>query len=508
MKISFLTGSAALLMGIAALGLFWPPVLYSLILIGPIIAIGLYDVFQKKHTILRNFPFIGHFRYLIESIGPELHQYIVEADTDGTPIDRNHRSYVYERAKNIQGTHPFGTELDIYRTGYESMHHSIYPAKRLEQPPRITIGGPDCRQPYSASLFNISAMSFGSLSPNAIKALNIAAREGGFFHDTGEGGVSDHHLQGGDLVWEIGTGYFGCRTEDGAFSLEPFREQAARPEIKMIEIKLSQGAKPGHGGILPAAKNDKEIARIRGIQPHTDVISPPGHSAFSDAHGLLEFIQTLRDASDGKPVGIKLCIGDRSEFRELCERMVETGIKPDFITVDGAEGGTGAAPIDFSNYVGMALEEGLVCVVDHLRGYGLADDIRVIAASKIITAFDLFRAHCLGADLCNSARGMMLALGCIQALKCNTNRCPSGVATNDPRLMRGLVVEDKWARVRNYQRAVLKEYLDLLAAAGTTHPEQLDRSKIYKRISGEEVHCFADLYPEVEAGSMLPRHTG
>ncbi len=504
MKIPFLLGSLAVLAAVAALSLFWPPVLYSLILLGPAILIGLYDVFQKKHTILRNFPFIGHFRYLLESIGPELHQYFVEDGTDGKPIDRNHRAYVYERAKRVQQNHPFGTELDVYRSGYEWMHHSIYPSARMSEAPRVKIGGPQCRQPYSASVFNISAMSFGALSSNAVTALNLAAREGQFFHDTGEGGISPYHLQGGDLVYEIGTGYFGCRNPDGSFSLDRFREQAARPEVKMIEIKLSQGAKPGHGGVLPAAKNNHEIAEIRGVQPHTIVISPPGHTAFRDARGLLEFVGQLREAAQGKPVGFKLCVGNRDEFREICQEMVASGIKPDFVTVDGAEGGTGAAPIDFSNYVGMPLEEGLICVCDLLRGYDLKQDIRVIVATKILTAFDLFRAMCLGADVCNAARGMMLALGCIQALKCHTNRCPSGVATNDPHLRRGLVVQDKWVRVKNYHHAVVSEFLDLVAAAGVDDLEQLGRNRVYKRIGSREIKSFGELYPEVEMGSLLP----
>jgi len=504
MKTPFLAGSVALLALLAAFSVLWPPILYSLILLGPAILIGLYDVFQEKHTILRNFPFIGHFRYLLESIGPELHQYFVEDGTDGKPIDRNHRAYVYERAKRVQQTHPFGTELDVYRSGYEWMYHSIYPAARMNEAPRVTIGGSACRQPYSASIFNISAMSFGALSSNAVTALNLAAREGQFFHDTGEGGISPYHLQGGDLVYEIGTGYFGCRNPDGSFFLERFKEQAARTQVKMIEIKLSQGAKPGHGGVLPAAKNNQEIADIRGLQPHTIVISPPAHTAFSDARGLLEFIQRLREASEGKPIGFKLCVGNRAEFRAICEEMVTTGIKPDFITVDGAEGGTGAAPIDFSNYVGMPMEEGLICVCDLLCGLDLKKDIRVLVASKIITAFDVFRAICLGADLCNSARGMMLALGCIQALKCHTNRCPSGVATNDPRLRRGLVVKDKWVRVKNYHDAVVDEFLDLVVAAGVSDLAQLGRDRIYKRISSREIKSFGELYPEIEPGSLLP----
>ena len=450
-----------------------------------ILLIGFYDLFQKKHTILRNFPVIGHIRYLLEMISPELHQYFVESDTDGKPIDRNHRAYIYERAKEQQQTHPFGTELNVYKNNYKWMQHSIYPAPKIETPPRITIGGNNCKQPYSASLFNISAMSFGALSKNAIEALNLGAKAGHFFHDTGEGGISKYHLKGGDLVWEIGTGYFGCRSETGTFDSDKFKEKANWEEVKMIEIKISQGAKPGHGGVLPAAKNNKEIAEIRGLQPHTIVLSPPGHSAFSDAEGLLNFIKQLRDLSNGKPIGFKLAIGSKDEFVDICEKMVETNIKPDFITVDGAEGGTGAAPIDFSNYVGMPWEDALIFVVDTLNTYKLKDEIKVITATKIFTAFDIFKALCLGADVCNSARGMMLALGCVQALKCNTNECPTGVATNNPKYVRGLVVSEKWKRVRNYQKNILEDFLELLAASGCSSLEGMNRSLIYKKVNNK-----------------------
>jgi len=450
-----------------------------------LVSVGFYDIFQKKHTILRNFPVVGHMRYLLEMIGPELHQYFVESDTDGKPIDRNHRSYIYERAKEEQQTHPFGTELDVNQDEYKWMQHSIYPAKKLETPPRITIGGKDCTQPYSASLFNISAMSFGALSKNAIEALNLGAKAGNFFHDTGEGGISKYHLSGGDLVWEIGTGYFGCRTEDGNFDPDEFKKKANWEQVKMIEIKISQGAKPGHGGVLPASKNDEEIAEIRGVKPHTVVLSPPGHSAFHNAKELLEYVKQLRELSNGKPVGFKLCIGSKQEFIDICDEMIKTGIKPDFITVDGAEGGTGAAPIDFSNYVGMPWEQALIFVVDTLNKYDLKQEIKVITATKIFTAFDIFKALCLGADVCNSARGMMLALGCIQALKCNTNECPTGVATNNPKFVRGLVVSEKWKRVRNYHKNILEDFLELLAASGCSSPEELNRSLIYKKATNE-----------------------
>lgn len=449
--------------------------------------VGFYDLFQTKHAILRNFPLIGHMRYLLEMIGPELHQYFVESDTDGKPIDRNHRDYVYERAKEQNNTHPFGTELNINDDNYKWMQHSIYPAKKMKTPPRVVIGSKDCKQPYSASLFNISAMSYGALSKNAITALNLGAKEGNFFHDTGEGGISKYHLQGGDLVWEIGTGYFGCRTDDGNFDAEKFREKANLEQVKMIEIKISQGAKPGHGGVLPAAKNNEEIAAIRGVLAHTEVLSPPGHSTFNDAKGLLEYVQELRVLSNYKPIGFKLAIGNKQEFVEICEMMLALNIKPDFITVDGTEGGTGAAPIDFSNYVGMPWEEALIFVVDTLNKYGLKEDIKIITATKIFTAFDIFKALCIGADVCNSARGMMLALGCIQSMKCNTNECPTGVATNNPKLMRGLVVSEKYKRVYNYHKNILEDFLELLAASGCNSLEEMNRSLIFKRVNKKSV---------------------
>lgn len=481
--------------------IIWPKI--GIIVIAAIfLVIGIYDIVQKKHTILRNFPLLGHMRYLLEMIGPELHQYFVESDTDGKPIDRNHRTYIYERAKLDKETHPFGTELNVEANNYKWMEHSIYPAAILEEAPRVLVGGPDCKQPYAASLFNISAMSFGALSKNAVMALNKGAKAGNFFHDTGEGGISEYHLQGGDLVYEVGTGYFGCRTEDGRFSPEKFKEKAAFPEVKMIEIKISQGAKPGHGGVLPAAKNTDEIAGIRGVKAHTDVISPPGHSAFSDAEGLMQFIKQMRELSNGKPIGFKLCIGSKQEFIDICKAMVKTNIKPDFITVDGSEGGTGAAPIDFSNYVGMPWEKALLFVVDTLRGYDLKKDIKVFTATKIFTAFDIFKALCIGADLCSSARGMMLALGCIQALRCDTNKCPTGVATQDGKLIRGLVVEDKWKRVRNYQAKTLKDFLELFAGAGCTDLSQLQRKFIHKQMQNDIV-CYEDLYPTVKEGAYL-----
>ncbi len=479
----------------------WP--VYGFSILGILLfAVGIYDVVQKKHAILRNFPILGHVRFLLEMIGPEIHQYFIENDTDGTPIGRNQRTYIYERAKLQNQTHPFGTELNVEDQNYKWMQHSIYPSKILEEQPRVLIGGPDCKHPYAASLFNISAMSYGALSKNAVMALNLGAKAGGFYHNTGEGGIAKYHLMGADVVYEVGTGYFGCRTEDGHFSPEEFKKKSALPEVKMIEIKISQGAKPGHGGVLPAVKNNEEIAEIRGIKPHTVVLSPPGHSAFSDAEGLLRFVKQMRELSNGKPIGFKLCIGDKREFTEICEKMVETGIKPDFITVDGGEGGTGAAPIDFSNYVGMPWEKALIFVVDSLNGYGLKKDIKIITATKIFTAFDIFKALCIGADVCNSARGMMLALGCIQALKCDTNKCPTGVTSNNPAFMRGLVVEDKWVRVKNYHHQTVEEFLELFAAAGCTELSQLNRNFIYKKIE-DDIKSYNQVYPIVKNGAFL-----
>lgn len=488
-----LTTIAIVLLIVATGALFYPKIGFSILALF-ILSVGIYDLCQKKHAVLRNYPIIGHMRYMLEMIGPEIRQYFIESDTDGKPINRNQRAYIYQRAKLQRNTHPFGTQLNVSGSNYKWMQHSMYPAKTLETPPRVLIGGKNCKQPYSASLFNISAMSYGSLSKNAITALNLGAKAGNFFHDTGEGGISPYHRNGGDLVWEIGTGYFGCRTEDGTFSPELFKEKAAWNEVKMIEIKISQGAKPGHGGILPASKNTVEVAAIRHVKPHTNVISPPGHSAFTNAEGLLNFVQKLRELSNGKPIGFKLCIGNQKEFVDVCEQMVKTGIKPDFITVDGAEGGTGAAPIDFSNHVGMPWEQALIFVVDTLEKYNLKKEITIITATKIFTAFDIFKALCIGANVCNSARGMMLAIGCIQALKCDTNKCPTGVASNNPAFVRGLVVGDKWQRVKNYQQQTLGEFCELLAAAGCTELSELNRSMIYKKM-GDATKSYEEWYP-------------
>lgn len=477
----FIVSSILFIAAFTALGILdnyrW---LYAFVIILPIVLIGFYDMIQRRHSILRNFPVVGHFRYMFEAFAPEIQQYFIERRTDGAPIDKNRRALIYKRAKNIKATHPFGTELNVYAEGHEFLSQSIYPKPVAENEERVTIGGDLCTQKYQASIYNISAMSFGSLSKNAVMALNKGAKKGQFFHNTGEGGISPYHLQGGDLVWQIGTGYFGCRTHDGTFDWENFKENACRPEVKMIEVKLSQGAKPGHGGVLPAVKNTKEIAAIRGVKPHTTVLSPPSHSAFSNPKEMLEFIDQLRVQSGGKPVGFKLCLGQPKEFDDICRMMAETGRKPDFITVDGAEGGTGAAPLEFSDRVGIPLEMGLVAVVDLLKKYDLKKDIKIIASGKIVTAFGIIKAMCYGADLVNSARGMMLALGCIHAQKCDTNECPAGVATQDKHLMKGLNVSDKSERVYHFHKNTIHSLLELVSATGVNHPSELSRRHIMR----------------------------
>lgn len=507
----FILISIIVVVAIVGIALFWGPILWAFVIILPLIILGVFDIFQKSHTIRRNFPLIGRARYMLESIRPEIMQYFVETDTEGRPLNRILRSLIYRRAKGQTDTEPFGTQMDIYHSGYEWLEHSMYAKqnpKEIGEFPRLLIGGKDCKQPYSSSLLNISAMSFGSLSKNAVLAMNKGAKMGNFAHNTGEGGISDYHLEhGGDLIWQIGTGYFGCRNDDGSFNDVTFRENATRPQVKMIEIKLSQGAKPGHGGILPAAKNTEEIARIRHVKPGISVHSPPSHTAFSDPIQFMHFIKRLRDLSDGKPIGFKLCLGRKQEFMDFCEAMIYTGITPDFITIDGGEGGTGAAPVEFSNSMGMPLREGLIFVHDTLVGFGLREEIKLIVAGKIITGFHMARAIALGADGCNSARAMMLAVGCIQALQCNLNTCPTGVATQNPSLVKGLVVEDKWPRAKRYHEATIHSFLELVAAAGLNDPSELTRNHISKRVGLYDVKTYDEIYPYIEPKSLLDINT-
>ncbi len=506
MRQEFIIFSSVTPLFLFGLGLIYHPFFWLLLPLAACIAIGVYDMLQKKHTLWRNFPVVGRGRMLVELLRPPFQQYFIESEIDGRPVNRMFRSLVYQRAKNSLDTNPFGTKVDVYRIGYEWMDHSLAALTHDAEDSglRVMVGGPDCTKPYHASLFNISAMSFGALSNNAILALNGGAKRGGFAHNTGEGGLSPHHLHhGGDIVWQIGTGYFGCRSIDGTFSEELFKQKASQDAVKMIEIKLSQGAKPGHGGILPASKNNEEIAIIRGVDPGTQIDSPPTHSAFSSPVELMQFIQTLRELSGGKPVGFKICVGRKSEVVSLCKAMITTGIKPDFITVDGGEGGTGAAPLEYSNSVGMPLREALAFVVDCLMGFDLKKDIRVAASGMMFSGFHLIKHLALGADWCNSARGMMLALGCIQALECNTNRCPTGITTQNPRLVKGLVVEDKIPRVANFHKQTIKSVGELLAAAGLESTGQLNRSHINRRVNATMTQRYDEIYPYLPVGSLL-----
>ena len=481
--------------------MFWLP---ALAVTGALTLLGIYDLTQTRHAVLRNYPLSAHFRYLLESIRPEMRQYFFEDDKNGTPFSRDKRAVVYQRAKLQLDKRPFGTEYDVYAAGFEWLNHSLAPRPLCKESFRVAIGGADCAKPYSASMFNISAMSFGSLSPNAIRALNKGAKLGGFFHDTGEGGYSPHHkANGGDIVWELGSGYFGARNPDGSFSPERFAETAANDQIKMVELKLSQGAKPGHGGVLPAAKVSEEISLTRGVPMGQDCISPSAHSAFSTPVEMMQFIGEMRRLSGGKPAGFKLCVGHEWEFLAICKAMLKTGIYPDFIVVDGKEGGTGAAPLEFTDHLGKPLREGLSFVHNALVGIGARDRVKIGASGKIATAFDMARVLALGADWCNSARGFMFALGCIQSQSCHTDRCPTGVATQDPTRQRALVVEDKASRVANFHRETLHALAELTAAAGLDHPAEFSRAHVSRRISQREVATFAELYPALAPGELL-----
>ncbi len=464
-----------------------------------------YDIVQVKNSILSNYPLFGHLRYLLKEISPEIRQYFVEGNVDGTPFNKNQIDLVNGRADMTLKSHPFGTEMNLYKDGHEWIAHSQFPVKLNEEAMRVKIGGSQCIKPYNASLLNVSAMSYGSLSANAIQALNGGAKIGGFYHNTGEGSVSPFHLnEGGDLVWQIGTGYFGCRQQDGSFDPEKFKQKASLDNVKMIEIKLSQGAKPGHGGILPALKNTPEIALIRGVEPFTTIHSPPYHTAFSTPEGLLHFVQQLRELSGGKPIGFKLCVGHHFEIETLCKAMISMGIKPDFITVDGAEGGTGAAPLEFSNHIGMPGQEAITVVSDLLRGYDLKKEVRIIYSGKVIMGFDIVRAIAAGADICNSARGMMFALGCIQSLRCHKNDCPTGVATQNKNLSKGLNVTNKKQRVANFQLETVKSAIEMMAAMGLSSSETLDRKRVFQW-SGENNRSMTldEIYPTVKEGVFV-----
>jgi len=465
--------------------------------------VGFYELAVCKSSLRRNYPVIANFRYLLEYIRPEIQQYFIANNIEEKPFSRERRNLIYRRAKNLNDTLPFGTEQDIFAEGYRGLYHSIKVAEVNAQMLRVTFGGPQCKQPYSASLLNISAMSFGALSSTAISALNKGAMLGGFAHNTGEGSISSYHLShGGDLIWQIGTGYFGCRNADGSFNGQAFAERAGQKAVKMIEIKLSQGAKPSHGGVLPGAKVTEEIANIRLVEPGKTVLSPPSHPEFDSPCGLLTFVARLRDLSAGKPVGFKLCLGRKSEFMAIVKAMLKTGIYPDFITIDGAEGGTGAAPVEFSNRLGVPCLEATYYIHQVLTGAGLRDDIRLISAGHTASAFDVLEKIALGADTVNAARAMMMALGCIQSKACNTNHCPTGVATQDPARARALDVEDKASRVYNYHRHTLHALAELLGAMGYEDPDELGPSDLYCR-SETGLLNYDQIYPTLQQGQLL-----
>lgn len=498
---------ASLLLGLVFLVALFehvPAGLFVLGIVSLLILVGIYDICQRKHAILRNFPVIGHMRYILEFIRPEIQQYFIATNQSGRPFNRETRSLVYQRAKQVLDTLPFGTQEDINSPGFESVRHSLSPTEIKKEEARVLFGGDACKQPYSASRFNVSAMSFGSLSKNAVLALSQGAKKDNFYLNTGEGGLSPYHLAGGgDLVWQIGTGYFSCRNKKGEFDPGLFQEKSHHEQIKMIEIKLSQGAKPSHGGILPAVKITKEIAAIRGIERGRDCLSPPAHTAFDSPIGLLSFVQQLRELSGGKPVGFKLCIGRRSEFLSICKAMLETQILPDFITVDGAEGGTGAAPIEFTDHIGESINDALIFVNNALVGTGLRNKLRVIASGKVASGMDLVTKIALGADTCNSARAMMFAIGCIQALQCNENTCPTGVTTQNPRLMRGLVVPDKAQRVANFHHSTVNSLLEIVGAMGKGHIDDLCANDIYHRTSHFESKHYGQIYEILQADALL-----
>lgn len=496
MRHAFLLGSALVVVLILVLaGFVSPHALWLFLLVGPVVLIGLHDMVRSTNNVERNYPFFGRLKELASRERHIPQQSVIQNSREGKPFNVVERRIVRGRTGEKQATQPYGSELELRDVGSEWLAHSAYPVDEIEGDLRFTLGGPRCSRPYEASLLNVSAMSFGSLGPNAVRALSEAAKEGGFALNTGEGGVSPHHLAGGgDLIYQIGTGYFGCRDDDGSFSPDAFRETVAHDRIRAVEIKISQGAKPGLGGILPAEKNIPEIAEVRGIEPGEAVHSPPAHSAFGNARELLELAEELRDLSDGRPVGVKVCFGRRDEIEDLCRAMTETGRRIDFLTLDSADGGTGAGVSDFVNWVGWTVDLALPIVHKVLREHGLRDDVRLIASGKVVTSFDLVRLLALGADGCNSARAMMQALGCVQSLKCDTNRCPTGIATLDPSLNKGLVVETKSRAVARYHRHTLDGVKKLVAAAGLRDLAELTPGHLHRRVGPAEVRTLGEVY--------------
>jgi glutamate synthase domain-containing protein 2 len=481
-------------------GAGWWVLLALLVLL---LLIGVHDVVQKKHSILRNYPVLGHMRFLMEDVRPELQQYFIERNWDGRPFDRDTRSSIYQRAKNLKEEQPFGTERDVDAPGYEYLVHSTRPVDPPDDPPRVLIGGKDCAHPYSMALMNVSAMSFGALSANALRALNQGAAKGGFAHDTGEGGLSDYHRHGGDLVWELGSGYFGARTKDGGFDADKFRDTAADDQVKMTSLKLSQGAKPGIGGVLPGAKVTKEIADVRGVPQGQKCVSPSAHKVFSTPRELVLFMARMRELNGGKPAGFKLCLGSRADFLGICKAMVAEGVTPDFVIVDGGEGGTGAAPLEYEDHIGTPLTEGLLNVHNCLVGVGVRDHVRVGASGKVASGIDIVKRIIQGADYTNSARSMMMAVGCIQAQTCHTNTCPVGVATQDPKRMRALNVPDKTERVYHYQQQCVQQAMQVMGSLGVHGPDGLRPHMLRRRVDHDEVRSYAEMFHHLEPGQLL-----
>ncbi|KGI78227.1 FMN-binding glutamate synthase family protein [Oleiagrimonas soli] len=504
LRMTFYVLSLLALVAIAVLGVFHPGAYYFLLLVIPLIGIGLYDIFIARQNVLSNYPVIGHLRYIMEFISPEIRQYFLESDKSGRPYTRQQRGLIKARAHGSEAVHPFGTEYDVDESGYNLALHSLAVKKVPESAARVDIGGPQCTRPYNSSRLNISAMSFGALSNHAVLAMNKGAKLGGFAQDTGEGGLTPYHLEhGADVIWEIGSGYFGCRTKDGRFDDEQFRKKACQDPIKMIEIKLSQGAKPSHGGVLPGSKVNAEIAEIRGVPEGEDCVSPATHPEFDTPRGLLAFVERLRKLSDGRPVGFKLCVGRRSEFLSICKAMVETGITPDFVTVDGAEGGTGAAPVEYSDRLGLVIDEALPFVHNALTGCGLRDKIRIIASGKIVDGFDMAQKIALGADVCNVARPMMFAVGCIQAQRCHTNTCPTGVATQDARRARAINIDTRAVHVKQYHAATIRSFLDITGSLGAAHPSELHPEHFLQRLPDQTPRSYADMFPAPDNGALL-----
>ena len=473
------------------------------VVLAAIVAVGLHDLTQRGHSILRNYPLLGHMRFVLEKVRPELQQYFVERNFDGRPYDRDTRTSIYERAKGVKDEQAYGTERDLAEPGYEWLLHSAHPVPEPDDPPRVRVGGPDCPEPYDMALLNVSAMSFGALSGAALTALNRGAAKGGFAHDTGEGGLTRYHLEGADVIWELGSGYFGARTKDGGFDEATFRDKAADDRIRCVSLKLSQGAKPGIGGVLPGAKVTQEIAEARDVPAGQTVTSPPAHKVFSTPRELVRFIAHMRDLAGGKPTGFKLCVGPRFQFLAICKAMADEGVTPDFIVVDGAEGGTGAAPMEYEDHVGTPLTEGLMTVHNALVGTGLRDRVRIGASGKVATGSDLVKRMAQGADYTNAARAMMMAVGCIQSQRCHTNQCPVGVATQDPRRARALDVPDKAERVFRYQSAVVKEAVRIMASMGLSSPAQLTPHMFMRRVDHATVRSYAELYRWLEPGELL-----